>query len=117
MTICVALALLSCPAQEDYFPLREGMSWTYETDAGREFVKRVLGTERVGECACTLLQLGDTEKHWVSVGSDGVRVHRSKGVTFEKPMVLFKFPLKAGDRWDGEAKSADGNFRYDFTNG
>ena len=39
----LALALLAAPLQEDYFPLTQGMRWTYETGAGKPFVKRVLG--------------------------------------------------------------------------
>ena len=117
MGVLVALALLTGDPQEDYFPLKEGTVWTYETVSGRGFVKRVLGTDRVGEAACTLVQLGETEKHWLTAQKDGVRVHRSKGMTYDTPLLLFKFPLKAGDRWDGEAGSSEGAYRYDFSNG
>ncbi len=111
-----ALLALGAPAQEDYFPLGEGMAWTYRTHTGREFVKRVLGHEEVGGVRCAILQVGDVEKHWVSVCPEGVRLHRSKGVALGTPVVLFKFPLRKGDRWTGEAKAETGAIRYSFSN-
>ena len=45
---------------------------------------------------------------------DGVRVHRSRGMTFEEPLLLFKFPLSEGDRWKGKAESDRGAVAYRF---
>lgn len=116
MTLTVAaLVALGGAAQEDYFPLREGMAWTYRTHAGRDYVKRVLGYEQVGEARCAILQMGDIEKHWVSQGTEGVRLHRSRGLSIDQPILLFKFPLKKGDRWTAEARTAAGAVRYAFS--
>lgn len=97
--------------QVDYFPLEPGTTWTYLTHAGREYSKRVVGRE--GPLA--LVQHGPSERHWMSAGPDGVRVHRSKGVAFDVPLLLFKFPLKAGDAWNGEARAEGAPLAYSFT--
>lgn len=110
----LALAVLALPAQEEYFPLAKGMRWTYETHAGKPFVKRVLGFQDVRGTRCAIVQFGDTQQHWVSAGKDGVRVHRSRGVTFERPLLLFRFPLTKGDRWTGKAESDRGEIAYRF---
>jgi len=108
------LAFTSCPAQDDFFPLKPGLSWTFKTHTGRDYVKRVLGTENVEGVPCAILQLGETEKHWLSSGADGVRLHRSKGVSFEQPLLLFKYPLTRGDSWKARTKAASGIIEYSF---
>jgi hypothetical protein len=97
--------------QVDYFPLEPGTTWTYLTSAGREYSKRVVAREG----ACAIVLHGATEKHWLSAGAEGVRVHRSKGVAFDVPLMLFRFPLKAGDAWAGEARAEGGPLAYSFT--
>lgn len=97
--------------QVDYFPLEPGTTWTYLTRGGREYSKRVLG--RDGDQ--TIVLHGTSEKHWLSVAADGVRAHRSKGVLFDVPLLLFKFPLKAGDAWSGEAKAEGRPLAYSFS--
>jgi hypothetical protein len=110
------IALLACAClQADYFPLDPGIAWTYETTAGRRYVKRVVGREKVGGADCAVVQHGETERHWLSAGADGVRVHRSKGVAFDEPLLIFKFPLAAGDAWSGKGGTRDGEIRYAFT--
>ena len=108
------MIVLLLALQADYFPLETGTSWTYLTHGGRDYVKRVVGRETVNATSCAVVQHGDLEKHWISAGEDGVRVHRSKGVTFDAPLLLFKFPLKAGDAWTGEARAGEGPIAYAF---
>jgi len=98
-----------------FLPVKPGISWTYKTDTGRDYVKRVLGTEKVGEVSCAILQLGDTEKHWLSVGTEGVRLHRSRGISFEQPLLLFKFPLTRGDTWKARTQAGSGTIDYSFS--
>ena len=114
MTI-LAITLAALAAQQDYFPLETGTSWTYKTDAGKDYVKRVVGRETVGGVDCAIVQYGDVEKHWLSSSADGVRVHRSRGVHFDKPLLLFKFPLAAGDAWKGQSSVDGAEVLYSFT--
>jgi hypothetical protein len=109
--VAVLLALIPVELQAEYFPLERGMSWTYQTSTGRAYVKRVVGSDG----PCLIVQHGDTERHWIGVTDDGVRVHRSKGVRFDRPLLLFKFPLKAGDAWTGEAREGESTIAYKFT--
>jgi hypothetical protein len=113
MATLLALALTA--QGDDYYPLREGASWTYRTHTGREFVRRVLGTEAVEGTDCRIIQSGELEKHWMALGREGVTLHRSKGLNFEKPLLLFKLPPKEGERWEGAAQSSSGAVRYTFT--
>jgi hypothetical protein len=110
MILLAALALL----QQDYFPLEPGTTWTYRTDAGKDYVKRVLGREAVDGAECAVLQYGDVEKHWLSSSADGVRVHRSRGVHFDKPLLLYKFPLGAGEAWTGKSSVDGAEVLYSF---
>lgn len=116
MSALAFLALLAAPAQEEYYPLDEGTVWTYQTHAGKAYVQKVLGTEKVGNVPCVVRQHGDTEHFWLSRSAEGVSVHRAKGVAFEAPLLLFKFPLRKGDAWRGAARSASDALRYSFEN-
>lgn len=100
--------------QLDYFPLETGVSWTYLTSSGRDYVKRVVGRDTVGATSCAVVRHGETETHWISAAADGVRVHRSKGVVFDVPLLLFKFPLQAGEAWTAEAKAGETPIAYTF---
>ncbi len=108
--IAMLLVLGAAEMQADYFPLDPGTLWTYRTSSGRDYVKRVLGRDDTG----VIVQHGDTEKHWLSVAADGVRVHRSKGVAFDVPLLIFRFPLKAGDAWTGQARAGADPVAYSF---
>jgi hypothetical protein len=110
----VAAVLALVPLQEDYFPLDPGTAWSYETSTGKTHVQRVMGLEKVGPTVCVVKQHGETEQFWLAAGKEGVFVHRAKGVTFEKPLQLFKFPLTKGESWQGEARSSSGSVLYRF---
>ncbi len=105
---------LAALAQQEYFPLETGTTWTYRTDAGKDYVKKVVGRESVGGVDCAIVQHGDLEKHWMSASAEGVRVHRSRGVHFEKPLLLFKFPLAAGETWTGRSSVDGAEVLYSF---
>jgi hypothetical protein len=111
----LVLALL-LPSQEEFFPLDEGAVWTYQTSAGRDHIRRIVGTERVGDVLCSVVRAGETEQHWLAGSKEGISTHRARGVTFERPALMIKFPLVKGDAWKGEAESAEGKIVYSFTN-
>ncbi len=114
MDLVALFAVAALPVQQDYFPLEPGTTWTYRTHAGKDYVKKVVGREAVDGADCVIVQHGDTEKHWLSSAADGVRVHRSRGVRFDAPLLLFKFPLAAGDAWKGSASVYGGDTVYSF---
>lgn len=114
-TLLVALASAAIFSQDEFFPLKPGITWTYKTNTGRDYVKRVLGVEKVEGAPCAILQLGETEKHWLTSGTDGVRLHRSKGISFEQPLLLFKYPLTRGETWKARARATTGIIDYSFS--
>lgn len=112
----MVLILLGVPAQEDYFPLSEGATWTYRTHLEKDHVQKVVGTEKVAGVSCFVKRHGETEKFWLAAAKEGVTLHRAKGMTFEKPLLLVRFPLTKGDAWRGEGRSDAGRVIYAFTN-
>lgn len=98
LIVAVALA-------QDYYPLGEGYTWTYEITKGgekKEFVKKVSGKEKVGDRECFVVEDqgmgGEFKMLYLAVEKDAVWVHRMRS-EIEKPFQWLKLPLKKGDTW------------------
>ncbi|MBI2900373.1 MAG: hypothetical protein HYY17_09315 [Planctomycetes bacterium] len=100
-TLCSAAA-----AQEEYFPLQEGHSWTYTgTFNGRDLkiVQKVTKKEKVGDVECFVLMTtpsSNKEGEHVVVTKTGVWRHRYRGEDLVPPVEFLRFPVKAGHKWD-----------------
>lgn len=91
----------SAGGSEEYFPLKVGTRWTYDTPDGT-MTWEIKGREKVGEVECWILEqvLGERRKRqWILANKDGVWKYREDDKTLEKPEQMLKYPLKAGVTW------------------
>ena len=100
LQILIAAALV-----QDYFPIDEGYSWTYEATAGEkkvEIVKSVTGKEKVGDADCFIVEDrgmgGDFRKLYLQKDKDGLQVLKMRR-EITKPFPWLKFPFEKGVRW------------------
>jgi ribosomal protein L40E len=111
LTLTVVASLLatsmSAALAEDYYPLKEGNSWTYSLPAGGEMTIKVTGFEEVKGVKCARVE-GEAagqgkSSSWLAADVDGVRMYKLKTpqgeVEFGKPPLQIKLPFKQGDKW------------------
>ncbi len=111
-TTVAAALLLTCLAAaapaEDYMPLKEGNSWTYQGPANMELTMAVTGFEDVKGVRCAVVAAtaaGENEKYIFHMTSDaaGVKTHKmktpEKDVEFGQPAVQLKLPFTPGEKW------------------
>jgi hypothetical protein len=121
ITIAVALAsVLACsrkPADDAYFPLGTGRSWTYTmtSDAGGEPMKltaTIVGKESVAGTQVTRERIEvDGRQHFLFIGIDegGVYRHATQSADDPAPTVegerdyFLTVPLEVGRSWKGQA--------------
>lgn len=108
LTLLVAAVLA-----QDYYPVAEGYTWTYEATSGdkkKETVKKIAGKEKVGEVDCFLVEDsgmgGDFKKLYVSADKDGVTVHRMRR-EIARSWSWLKYPLQKDARWGSELAAPD----------
>lgn len=96
----------------DYFPVAQGMVWTYEATGGaaQEISKAVTGMETVGGRDCFVIRdegmSGFLATMHVWRGADAVHLLKAR---FElQPLVWLKLPLRAGDAWTSELITTSG---------
>ena len=104
--------LVTAVLAQDYYPLGEGYSWTYQMASGdvkQETVKKVAGKEKVGGVDCFVVEDsgmgGDFKKLMVSVDKEGVTVHKMRR-EISRSFPWLKFPLQKNTRWGAELKGA-----------
>jgi hypothetical protein len=105
--------LVAAVLVQDYYPVAEGYSWTYEAVSGekkKEAVKKVVGKEKVGETECFVVEDsgmgGDFRKLYVSAGKDGVTVHKMRR-EISQSWNLLKFPMKKDEKWATQLSSPE----------
>jgi hypothetical protein len=104
MTIVVAARLLVAltAVTQDYFPLKEGMQWTYAMGDGTDSIKKVASKQTVDGKDCLVVRgLGAwgvfrDEPATLLASKDGVRIVRMAEF---KDLLWLKNPLQAGDKW------------------
>lgn len=106
MTLMLAAALA-----QDYFPLAEGHTWTYQvTGRGNteETVKKVSGKEKVGDRDCFVIEdsgfAGDMQKMIMAADKEGVWVRRMRR-ELKDPWLWLKLPLAKGNTWSSTIAS------------
>jgi hypothetical protein len=96
----------------DYYPLKPGTKWDYQVNAQGKTVKvtNVIDkTEMVkGESLAVLKtlvngQASATEK--LSSNRQGLFRHQTNGMDTIPPICLLRYPVKPGDKWEGEHQS------------
>ena len=104
----------------DYFPREKGDEWTYwfimkdgKRGGSTEMKMVITGKEKVGdkECVVTeqLVRKRSFSKNYFEVTDDKVTMYRQthpngKSVDYDPPSVIFKYPLKKGDKWVNPSK-------------
>jgi hypothetical protein len=112
LTVLAALAMSSAAfAQQEYYPMKEGATWTYKMTGGPKdttIVQTVKGKEKVGDVECWLLETvvdgGNKQTELVAATDEGLKRYRSNGMDVTPPVVFLKRGMKVGDKWGGEFK-------------
>lgn len=101
------------------FPTKKGTKWVYRRN-GVEFAEVITGVEKKDDES--ILEIGMeangvvTPFRKMSVSTDTVRLIRvSDGPPYDPPLVVFRRPIKAGDKWDATAKYGNVVFRESRT--
>src|SRR5438067_13844504 len=102
-----ARAQLSMKDSTDYFPLKEGNTWTYKVTGDKEgkgpIVIKVAGFEKFGDTVAARLEtrrdkeLVATELY--TVDKEGVYKVEVGGTKLDKPIRLIKLPPKDKENW------------------
>lgn len=107
------MTLLLLAALQDYYPLAEGHTWTYQVTGNpdaTETVKKVSGKEKVGELDCFVVEDsgmgGDMQKMILSADKDGLWVRRMRR-ELKDPWMWLKLPLAKGNVWKSTLASAE----------
>src|SRR5206468_2595284 len=102
----------------EYFPLKVGTTWTYETN-GQEIEMTVAKHEKFGDVTCARLETKLNGKvlasEHVTVQKDGVYRHAIQGQAIKPPIRILKLPCKAGDTWKVESKAGNEALKVEFT--
>lgn len=100
----------------DYFPLKIGNSWVYQTNTGIKMKVEVSGKEKIGEQEYFIVQswIGDglARVDYYAKQNDRVICKKVKDfsgareteITYFSPVVLLKFPMYTGAKWSQEFK-------------
>jgi hypothetical protein len=101
-------------AAPDYFPLRKGSVWTYETKAGgsdREIKKTVSAVEKVGGRECYLVDdpgfPGLFTKIHFQKTADAIRLVKAR-FEMKEPVTWLELPLEKDASWEGRLITVDG---------
>jgi hypothetical protein len=116
------------PAKEattDYYPLKEGMTWTYKAD-GKTITVTVAGSEKKGKQPVSCYRLETREKkgdkseliatEYVAVKEDGVYRYAFEGTDADPPLRFLKLPVdSANKKWTFESKVGGSDVKGSFT--
>ena len=104
---CLLATSLSAALAEDYYPMKEGNSWTYSLPTGGDMTMKVTGFEEVKGVKCARVEgemAGQGKvSSWIATDADGIRMYKFKSpqaeIEFGKPPLQIKLPFKQGDKW------------------
>lgn len=85
-----------------YYPLKNGQSWTYATEAGEwVWTSKALEARKSGDVFSIEREVAD-KKYGMKVlaNDEGVQIIGENGKDLEKSQWLFKYPLKEGSKWE-----------------
>jgi hypothetical protein len=100
------------PVQQtpNYFPLQVGNAWHYQLTANAnkaKVVNRIGRTETVNGVALAVLETSVPDKGVVNTehllqNDKGIFRYRNNTQDLNPPLLLMKFPFKAGEKWEGD---------------
>lgn len=103
--ILAAAPVLAAPIPRDasranYFPLAKGTTWTYRSEVAG-FVIRVSESQvKNGRTQATLVYKFDNAEQSETMAGDTTGVYRpGENGSFDKPVLVLKYPLKVGETW------------------
>ncbi len=100
------------PKKPNYFPLAKGNKWEYRHTKGSEKSDAVIEVKEVetkdGKTSAVLKSDldGMTFDDRVAVGAKGVVRETIQGNQLNPPLVMLKYPVKAGEKWEQTVKAA-----------
>jgi hypothetical protein len=102
------LALLAMALQAEYYPLKEGNTWTFQGQVGKQYVtivSRVKGREKIAGKECWAVEMsgvGNPTVEYLAVAEDGIRRMRVGKQDVDPPVPILRFPLRVGDKWSAK---------------
>jgi hypothetical protein len=113
-------------ATTEYFPLKEGTTWTYRA-GDKEFTITVAGVEKKGDPAvpCFKLETRNSKKEkeliateYVAVKEDGVYRYGFEKSDAKPPLRFLKLPVKSGEKkWSIDSKVGGKDVKGSFSLG
>ena len=95
----------------DYYPLQIGNRWEYDLIAGGKtvtMVNRIGKVETIDNVPLTVLEATLNDKliatEHLRHTDKGLLRHRINQFAPDPPLMLLRYPAKAGDQWEGEFK-------------
>ncbi len=113
--------LLAFQGGEDYFPLKEGLAWSFKAtilQGGRktevDALTRVTGRKEVGGTNCFVVEVtvgGIVYREHIAVDKEGVKVfgggQGAEDFTYGTPIMRLRVPLRKDDSWESRARRGD----------
>jgi hypothetical protein len=103
----------------NYFPLQVGNTWQYELTANGNkgtMVNKIARTETVNGVERAVLETSVMGKvvnsEHLRQTEQGVFRYRNNNDELMPPLPLLKYPVKAGDKWDGEMTANNQKVKY-----
>jgi hypothetical protein len=103
----------------NYYPLQEGNQWTYQLTVNgnaQTMVSKIAKIETIDQVKLARLEadvggnVGQTEH--LQQTDKGIFRHRSNGLEVSPPLMLMKYPFKAGEKWGGEFTALGQKAKY-----
>jgi hypothetical protein len=93
----------------NYYPLQVGNKWEYKVEAGgssAQAVSRIAKIEMIDGVSLARLEAtvngNPVANEHLRSDDKGVFRYRNNGKEINPPVCLLRYPVKSGDRWDGE---------------
>lgn len=103
----------------NYYPLVAGNQWTYQLTVNGNavtMVSKIAKIETIDQLKLARLEaevggnVGQTEH--LQQTDKGVFRHRANGIEVTPPLMLMKYPFKAGEKWGGEFTALGQKAKY-----
>ncbi len=103
----------------NYYPLQAGNQWTYQLTVNgnaQVMVSKIAKIETIDQLKLARLEadvggnVGQTE-HLLQ-NEKGIFRHRSNGLEVSPPLLLMKYPFKAGEKWGGDFTALGQKAKY-----
>lgn len=103
----------------NYYPLELGNAWTYELNANGNLMPMVSKIAKIETIdGVKLARLEAVVNNQVNMNehleqnAKGIFRHRMNGIEVSPPLMLLKYPFKAGDKWSGEFEAANSKAKF-----